>query len=292
VIGNGIGATIINFNATSTGNPNSPGSTLFKEYYTGVGQSYITLQNLDLVNTSSSAQYGGTALDMSGIAIGSFKNIESYGWRNGIYINDTLAVPHTFYNMIDGWSSFDDNCIYASTTNAFNANTVIGERCAPNSDGLGQRSYYGLYMNQAQGNTFTGDDWEPGTSSGTTGIYITSSNLSNESYGNSFQGGYMEANATNTQITANVFDTTFTGMFDCCATVTEFSDKGTDTVVQNMVNNFGTAINKFGTSGLQVLGPLTDANNNKFSTSTGQASSSVGVTFDGQGYPITSSTGP
>jgi hypothetical protein len=255
-LANGVGIiglghqSAINFAASSAGTANTPGSQLFAA--SGSNPGHIVLANLILQQTSSSAPYAGTALDLSNMALTYTSNIQSLGWKYAVYANDTNN--NTFYNDLENWSSFDDNGIYVSSTNPVNRNTFKDFRIATNSS-LSSSTKYGLYLNKGQDNVFTGDDFEPAKASGTIGIDLETTNAIN-TY---FYGAYLEANQTST-ILHNAVRTSFFGTQECCHISTDIQQNGdTYTLFQNYDDNFGIPFNN------SLPGTSTDPSGNSLS---------------------------
>ena len=221
--------TTINFTATSTGSATSPGSVLFQASGTTPGN--VGLSNLIL--NQSNGGYKGTALDMSNISLLKVNNIQSLGFKYGIYANDT--ANNTFYNNVTNWASFDDNCIYASSTNPFNDNTFINIRCGFNSgNNPATSTTYGLFLNNGQNNNFYNFNAEPAHSAGTIGVDLQTANA----LSNSFFGLYAEANATSVLIGTSAKNNNFFGGQVCCHTGTSISDSGTRTLFLGLNDNF------------------------------------------------------
>ena len=104
-----------------------------------------------------------------------------------------------------------------TSTNPFNDNEFSNVRVALKAGGTGK----GLYMNNAQGNTFHNCNFEP--SSGNTGIHLDSNLVINTS----FYDVYIEGNTTGVNIASAQRTTFWGGMI--VANTTNVTDTGLST---------------------------------------------------------------
>lgn len=223
--GNWLGTTV-QMNATSSGDYNSPGSSLFASDRAIVR---IQLKNLYLLNNSST--YSGTALNLSNIGEAHIEDIQTVGWRYGVYMNDTTNI--TFYNNITNLHSYDNNCVYVSSTNPVNDNTYVNTRCAFNQSG-GASTTYGFFLNNGQSNNLYNFNAEPANQANSTGIRLAGVGA----FDNNFYGSYIENNATSVQVDASAQRNNFFGGEWCCFSTANFVDNGSDTSVFGVDNNF------------------------------------------------------
>lgn len=215
-----------------------------------------SISNVWIQNTTTTPQPMGTgrAIDwsrMSGLVV---NNVTTDGFQYGAFVNDTGPVGVSFFNHFLNYTSYDDNCIYVSSTQPVNDNLFTNVQCNINqSETSTIDNGIGLYLNNGQDNIFNDLTVEPpaGFATGTRGVWLTT----NKADSNYFEGLWLEGVATGTQIDTGVQRTTFSGGL-WTGNTTNLVDNGTDSTFICVNNNFTGCYNKFGASGLGVAGNL------------------------------------
>lgn len=167
----------------------------------------------------------GIGLNFSNQWLWTYKNLYFHNLGTALRANDT--VDQTFYNKFEDIKIFEcTNGMDFTSTNPFNDNEFSNVRVALKAAGSGK----GLYMNNAQGNTFHNCNFEP--SSGNTGIHLDTNLVINTS----FYDVYIEGNTTGVNITSAQRTTFIGGMI--VANTTNITDTWLDTAYLNTNVNY------------------------------------------------------
>lgn len=135
------------------------------------------------------------------------------------------TVNNTFYNRVDGLESFGGTRgIELNGTTPTNHNYFVRCRIANRATG----GDYGIYVGNAQGNSFVDISLEPAGITGNTGVYMTTVNC----FANIFQNMWIEGNAQGVLIDATPTYNTFSGG-TITANTTNFTDNAKYTAVVN-----------------------------------------------------------
>lgn len=172
------------------------------------------MENFYIANTNATTQ--GIGLNFSNQALGTYRNLYFHNLGTALRADDT--VDQTFYNKFEDIKIYEcNNGLDFTSTNPFNDNAFDNVRVALKTGGTGN----GLYMNNAQGNTFHNCNFEP--SSGNTGIHLDTNLVINTS----FFDVYIEGNTLGVSITSSQRTTFYGGMI--VANTTNITDTGLST---------------------------------------------------------------
>lgn len=184
-----------------------------------------SIENFYIANTNATTQ--GIWLNFSNTPLGTFRNLYFSNLWTAIRANDTANF--TFYNKFEDIKIYEcNNGFDFTSTNPFNDNAFDNVRVALKAGWAGK----GLYMNNAQGNTFHNCNFEPWTGTGITGIHLDTNLVINTT----FYDVYIENNATWVNI-ANAQRTTFIGWM-IVANTTDITDTWLDTSYLNTNVNY------------------------------------------------------
>ena len=184
---------------------------------------WCSLENFYIANTNGTTQ--GIGLNSSNTPLCNFKSLYFYNLWTAIRANDTANF--TFYNRFEDIRIFEcTNGMDFTSTSPFNDNEFSNVRVALKAAGSGK----GLYMNNAQGNTFHNCNFEP--SSGNTGIHLDTNLVINTS----FYDVYIEGNTTGVNITSAQRTTFIGGMI--VANTANITDTWLDTAYLNTNVNY------------------------------------------------------
>lgn len=201
--------------------------------YNASGINNCTLENLYIANTNVTTQ--GIGLNFSNQALCTLRNLYFYNLGTAIKANDT--ANQTFYNKFEDIKIYEcTNGLDFTSTNPINDNAFENLRVALTTWGTGK----GLYMNNAQWNTFFNCNFE--SASGNTWVHLDTVNVINTS----FYDVYIEGNTTGVNI-ASAQRTTFFGWMIVANTTnvtdtwlsTQFIGTNVNYVLKNEMVNLG-----------------------------------------------------
>ncbi len=184
-----------------------------------------SLENLYFENTNVSALW--VWLDFSNTPLNKYKDLYFFNFNVAIKANDT--ANYTFYNHFTNINIFEcNNGFDFTSTNPINNNWFENIRIALKAWWAGKW----LYMNNAQGNTFTNFNAEPWTWAGITGIHLDTNLVINTVFINP----YLENNNVWVNISSSQRTMFIWGMI--VANTTNVTDTGLDTAFLNTNVNY------------------------------------------------------
>lgn len=168
-------------------------TTLFKSNNAAAGYSNNGVHDVVITGDGNTS---GIALDWSDMSYQSYSGIVADNVGTFIRINDTQDI--TFYNEIRDFRATTVTTfgINASSTNPTNANRFIN-----GFFGYGA-NVTGAQFNNSNGSLMQSVRFEPGSTTGTKGLYIWDAAYTDGVFGNTFEDLYIEGNATGLQISA------------------------------------------------------------------------------------------
>ena len=181
----------------------------------------LQLRNLSFIQTHATAQ--GVCIDASDMALGVYDNLIIYNFGTGMKFVDTQNI--TFYNQVNSVqvSANAGKCIDidSSSGNPVNNNTFKNLRLSYGASGTG------VHLDNAQLNVFYSCNFEPTSTTGTTGIKLVAT-TPNTTINNTFYSPYVEANAVGISVGSGVHRTLFVGG-QVVENTSNLSDSGTNT---------------------------------------------------------------